>query len=478
VNILQALRPEMRVRRKIPDLALLAIGSVMFIVGVAQGLRWIPFSIPYVDMFLVPLGLVVSAAAVMRRAAGVLVKPVTIASSGIGVVLSKNVRRKLLRNAVSFGMIGISLTFVILMGGVQVGIVSAVESSIREAFGSDIMLISNQFLPIDSFKANITKMEQVQSVTPLSPYLRGTTKVFNRENQATVALVIIEPETFKEVIQYQFVNATPEQVFQELSSSNETLILPDTLAKRLNVEVGDNLTIFTLTSGPKNFTVEGVFTGAALQMISFGPRPMSETIIISFRSEAAYFYGTNKALVFFVNLKSEYKGQASDVVQEIDRTYPGYDFNERSLTLQNLLTNVKTQVDRTFAIFSLMLYFTILISTLGIAIIMLVNVTERRREIGLLRSQGMSRSQILGILLTEALFLGFFGFLIGLPSGLLLLKSVTSTTEALGFLLPFIIPWTAIVQAFAFAIIASLAGALYPAFKASRMSITKALQQR
>jgi len=40
------------------------------------------------------------------------------------------------------------------------------------------------------------------------------------------------------------------------------------------------------------------------------------------------------------------------------------------------------------------------------------------------------------------------------------------------------IPWNAIVQALAFAIVASLAGALYPAFKASKMSITKALQQR
>jgi putative ABC transport system permease protein len=478
VNILQALRPEMRVGRKIPDLALLTTGLVMFIVGATIGLGWFPFSIPYADLFLVPLGLVISLAIVVRKASRVLVKPVTLASSSMGVVLSKNVRKKLLRNAVSFGMIGLSLTFVIMMGGVKVGITSAVENTVKEALGADIMLISNQTLPINSFKTNLTeRWEQIQSVAPLTPWI--DTKVFNGENhQSNVGVLVIEPETFKEVIQYQFVNSSSGQVFQELSSRNETLILPDALAKKLDVTTGSNLTVLTLTSGPKNFTVAGVFTGTALQWISFGMHPMSESIMISFHSEAAYFYGRNEAAVFFINLKTEYKQQASEILREIDTEYLSYNFKEYSKTSQDLLNQAKATVDQIFAVFSLMLYFTILISTLGIAIIMIVNVTERRREIGLLRSQGMSRSQILGILLTEAGFIGLIGFLIGLPSGLLLLKSVTSTTSTLGFLLPFIIPWTSIVQAFAFAIIASLAGALYPAFKASRMSITKALQQR
>ena len=125
-----------------------------------------------------------------------------------------------------------------------------------------------------------------------------------------------------------------------------------------------------------------------------------------------------------------------------------------------------------------MLYFVIFISTIGIAIIMIMNVTERRREIGLLRSQGMSRNQILSMFIIEACFMGVIGFLVGLPSGLLMLRSATSTTTITGFWLPYVIPWSTIAQALAFAIIASLAGALYPALKASRMSITRALRQR
>lgn len=481
VNILQALRPEMRVKRKIPDSIWLVAGLLLFSFGVALVLGIFPFSLPFVDMFLIPLGLVMFAAISVKKASKVLVNPVMLLTSSIGLLLSKSVTKKLLRNAVSFGMIGISLTFTIMMGGIQAGIGDAVESGVKEALGADIMLLSNQTLPL-TFKNNLTSLEpeKIQSVTPMSLYQAGTTTVFSGENHSSVVAVIIEPETFSEIISYTFVNSpSPTVVYQRLAYDNETLILPEGLANKLSVSVGDNLTVVAPPPhGPKNFTVEGIFTGAALQFISFGLRPMSESIIISFKSESAYFYGRNEAIIFFVNLKEEYKQQASNVVESINSAYPQYNFGEQSTTLQDLLAGVRTQTDQIFSIFYLMLYFIIFISTIGIAIIMIMNVTERRREIGLLRSQGMSRLQILGMLLTEACFLGIIGFLIGLPSGLLLLKSATSITTITGFWLPYIIPWFTIAQALAFALIASLAGALYPALKASRMSITRALQQR
>jgi putative ABC transport system permease protein len=478
VNILHALRPQMRVKRRIPESVLLVAGLLLFFFGVALALRMLPFSLEYVDMFLIPLGLVMFAAASFKKASKVLVNPVMILTSSIGLLLSKSMTRKRLRNAVSFGMIGISLSFTIMMGGIQAGIMDAIESGVKEALGADIMLFSNQTLPV-GFKDNLTKLdERIQVATPMGFYWLGA-KVFNGEKQSSVAVVVIEPETFYKIIKYEFVDSPePEDIYARLSSKNETLILPDGLARKLDVSVGGNLTVVTPTHGLKNFTVEGIFTGAALQYISFGNRPMSESIIISFKSEGKYFHGNNEALIFFVNLKEGFKEEASDVVKSVDSAYPQYNFAKYSTTLQDLLATVRTEVDNIFSVFYLMLYFAIFISTIGIAIIMIMNVTERRRELGLLRSQGMSRNQILSMLLIEACFMGVVGFLVGLPSGLLLLKSATSTTTITGFWLPYIVPWSTIAQAFVLALIASLGGALYPALRASRMSITQALQQR
>jgi putative ABC transport system permease protein len=291
--------------------------------------------------------------------------------------------------------------------------------------------------------------------------------------------MVIDPDTFQSIIKYEFVNSTtPEEAYSRLASANESLILPEGLAQNLNVSAGSNLSIVTPTYGPKNFTVEGVFTGTALQFISFGTTPMSETIIISFKTEDAYFYGQNQAILFLINLNNNSKNDAQAVVDSINSTYPQYDFGENSATLQGLLAGLRTSINQIFSIFYLIVYFAMFISAIGIAIIMIMNVTERRREIGLLRSQGMSRQQILNMLLAEACFLGIIAFLVGTISGLLMLKSLTGTTTFIGLWMPFIIPLPTIAEALALAVLACLAGALYPAYKASRLSITRALQQR
>jgi putative ABC transport system permease protein len=479
VNILQALRPEMRAKKRFPDTALLAVGLGLFLVGAGFAMRMLPFTLPYADMFLTPLGLVMFATISAKKASKALTSPITRLTSSVGTLLSKAVARKLLRNAVTIGMIGISLAFTILLGGVQGAMGSSLENGIKEALGGDIILIANRTLPLD-FKNNLTSVEpnKIQSITPVGIYWLGT-RVFNGNNQSNVAVMVIEPQTFSSIISYQFIGSTtPEEAYGKLASKNDTLILPENLAVKLGVSVGSSLSVVTPAYGPRNFTVEGVFTGVALQFISFGYLPMSQSIIISFGSESAYFYGENHAMMFFVNLNDNFKKESQSVVESINSSFPQYDFGENSRTLQDLLAGVRTNINQVFSIFYLIVYFAIFIATIGMAIIMIMNVTERRREIGLLRSQGMSRNQILGMLLAEACFSGVIGFLVGLLSGLLMLKSLTSTTTVIGLWMPFTIPWSTMTQALALAVIASVGGALYPAFKASRLSITQALQQR
>jgi ABC-type antimicrobial peptide transport system permease subunit len=108
---------------------------------------------------------------------------------------------------------------------------------------------------------------------------------------------------------------------------------------------------------------------------------------------------------------------------------------------------------------------------------MIMSVSDRKREIGLLRSQGMSRLQVTGLFLGEGTLLGLFGFLLAIPGGLLLLKGATNSTSIAGFFIPFIVPYGAIAQALILAIIAVLIGSLYPAVRASRLEITQALEQ-
>jgi len=253
-------------------------------------------------------------------------------------------------------------------------------------------------------------------------------------------------------------------------------MLPKSLADRLGVEVGQEISVFTMSPNERmNFTVAGVFTSGVLQLINI-QRPLSESIFISFNTQKTHFYGENTASLFLVNVESQYKHEVGQVLQNIGTLYPEYGFEKNSLTLDDMLSNAKSQINRSFMMLFLILYFTVLITALGIAVTMVVNVTERRREIGILKSQGMSRRQILTMFLTEALIIGFVGFIVGVPCGLLILKGTTNTMSIMGLWFPFVMPWSNIVQAFMFAIAAAIVGALYPAYRASKANIVEALK--
>src|SRR5437773_12513470 len=95
--------------------------------------------------------------------------------------------------------------------------------------------------------------------------------------------------------------------------------------------------------------------------------------------------------------------------------FPQYNFGENSLTLSELLSLVNSTINRIFALILLILYFALLIASLGIGATMIMSVSDRRREIGLLRSKGVSRLQITRLLLGEGTYLVLFGFLIDYP---------------------------------------------------------------
>jgi putative ABC transport system permease protein len=479
INIIQAIRPSARnSRTKIPDSIIALVSLGMLTLGSLEAARLTPFHIPYLDVALIPIGLVILGAVLFGRSGRVLTAPLLPFSRAVGYIASRNGRRRLLRNAISFGMISITLSFVIMLGGIQGGVQTALEQGIQEALGADIILIANQSLPI-SFSNNLTSLTQVAIATPLGP----TALPFNpnaigpKGNSTTVGVLAVDPTVFPQIINYQFVNSPPpQQVYLELARNNQTVLLPDSLASRLDVSVGENVNI-TTSRGSQPFQVAGIFTGPVLQYIQFGNSFASDSIVVSFDSQKQFFLGRNTAPLFLVDLKPQYKSAASTIAHDIAASYPNYDFAENSLTLGQLLSLVRDTINRIFTIILLVLYFALLIATLGISATMIMNVTDRKREIGLLRSQGMSRRQISGLFLSEGILLGLFGFLLAVPGGLLLLEGATNSTTLAGFYLPYVIPYGAMVQAFGLSILAVVAGSLYPALRASRLEITKALEQ-
>ncbi len=80
-----------------------------------------------------------------------------------------------------------------------------------------------------------------------------------------------------------------------------------------------------------------------------------------------------------------------------------------------------------------------LVGAMGIANTLILNVTERRREIGIMRAIGAGSGQVLRLLLAEGLTLGLLGTTLGTALGMLLGKILVDLTGASLFRLDFLL---------------------------------------
>ena len=114
------------------------------------------------------------------------------------------------------------------------------------------------------------------------------------------------------------------------------------------------------------------------------------------------------------------------------------------------------------------------VAGLGIMNVMLVSVSERTREIGLLKALGAGRRQILAAFLAEAILLSSAGGVLGLLGGWLAVRALIAVYPALPATPP---PW-AVAAAFSLAVAVGAVFGVLPARRATRLDPVAALAGR
>ena len=119
----------------------------------------------------------------------------------------------------------------------------------------------------------------------------------------------------------------------------------------------------------------------------------------------------------------------------------------------------------------------LLISFVGILNAMVLNVTERFREIGTMKCLGATDLLVMKIYLIESAFQGIGGTLIGILLGAFL--ALTEGWQIYGFealtIVPFETTWRIIAMSLTAGVVLSIGGALYPARIATKMEPVDAM---
>ncbi len=114
---------------------------------------------------------------------------------------------------------------------------------------------------------------------------------------------------------------------------------------------------------------------------------------------------------------------------------------------------------------------TLLGAAVGLMNIMLVSVTERTKEIGLVKAIGGRQRNVRQQFLIESVLISLFGACFGIVLGVLL-GNIFSFVLATGFVLP----WGWVIGGIVVCSIVGLVAGLYPAVKASRLNPIEALR--
>lgn len=114
---------------------------------------------------------------------------------------------------------------------------------------------------------------------------------------------------------------------------------------------------------------------------------------------------------------------------------------------------------------------TLLGAAVGLMNIMLVAVTERTKEIGLIKAIGGKKKAVRNQFLNEAIIISLMGAGIGIVLGIILGNVVSLLMST-----SFIIPWGWVVAGIVICFITGILAGLYPAFKAGKLNPIEALR--
>ena len=223
--------------------------------------------------------------------------------------------------------------------------------------------------------------------------------------------------------------------------ANDEVILDERKMENDKLKLGDTTEIF----GGKQYKIVGVFSPPSGARIKMSLAAMQEALQVE-----------NKCTFILVKIKDGANVEA--VAARINETLPG---NKINLT-NDLIIDAQDRIPALKTFLRVLVGLGALVSTIFVLLSMYTTITERRKEIGILKSLGASKSFIIQTIEGEALMIGIFGIIAGF-----IVSLIASFLIEAFFDLQFEFSLNWILTAFAIAIGGSLFGALYPAWRAS-----------
>jgi putative ABC transport system permease protein len=348
------------------------------------------------------------------------------------------------RTTVSVLAVALEVLLILIVVGLTTGITTetakrtagvGAEIMVQPANSSMFLALSNNTMPV-TIADQIRQLPGVQAVAPVQVLMNS---------QDGVEIVFgLDPKSF-DAVSGGF-SWHQGGIFK---GTNE-IVVDDLWAKSKPASVGDTVELLN-----QRFKVAGIVEHGK------GAR-----VFTSMDGTGALLGQANKVGVFFVKLKDP--DQLKATVDGLNQLLPGYTVRDMK-QYETLMTS--TNIPGLSAFIQAVVIVALCIGVLVIFLSMYTTITERTREIGILRSLGASKAFIVGLIFQETTFVCLLGVLFGIVSSFATERVLQAIFPTL--MVQITLGW--ILKASLFAILSGIIGSLYPSLKAARQDPVEAL---
>jgi lipoprotein-releasing system permease protein len=199
---------------------------------------------------------------------------------------------------------------------------------------------------------------------------------------------------------------------ENLLSSDKGIIMGRGLANKLNLGMGDMVTLTTPTGTTMSFRVVGLF--------AIGIGTIDDTRSYVNLAHVQQLMGKDRSYLTDINIKLRNNKLAREKAIELKKKYnyrsDDWETANSSVMASNIVRDVLT------AVVSITL---LIVAGFGIYNIMNMTINNKLKDIAILKAQGFAGRDIVQIFLSQSLFIGFFGALMGEVLGFLLAFSLS-----------------------------------------------------
>jgi putative ABC transport system permease protein len=466
----EALHGGTRLERSVnPSLAWLVSGALCIFLAAAFswlalfiGPRWLSFGAAFFVLagfsFLVPRIMFH-----FSKAAGNLLRRFRPRRRGAGIesaLAVANLSRALLRNSVTVAALAVAVAMTV---GVTVMVFSFRKTV--EAWITDTLIADLFVTPASNAVAGVTSFFPLPALEFLSSHPDVETIDTFRQVELPMGDIDVSAAVIRggERRQIQFLRGNRGELMRRFRNE-PCLFASESFARRHHLREGDTIEL-TTPDGPRAFAIAALFC--------------------DYSSDQGYVYLSAKNFARFwhddrINSVAIYlkENHGADEVMKAFRSKFSGEGQFAILSNQSLRRRVFEIFDQTFAVTHVLLAISLFVAITGIFLSLTILITERQRELAILRAIGASAGQIRKILLSETAMLGALAAVVGTVSGICLSVVLTGVINRafFGWTIHLAFPWRSLAFTPIWILAAAVVAGIIPAWRASRMELADNLR--